>query len=163
MRRARRWAWVLRGPVDLLPSDGILMGFPANVPPKRSCMPKVSVRARAHERGPVREVGGSLGSSPPRGVIHGIPSVYNPVLRLARGSVQVLAPSDQGLRPLRRCDPLYVRSEPIPQFVGFLSMFFFLSCLGFMGRCLAVCCCLYGTCTCLSCGCSSLVKIFDSR
>ena len=56
----------------------------------------------------MREVEGSLGSSPLEGVIRGIPSACDLVLRSARGSLQVLAPSDQGLRPLRRCDPLYV-------------------------------------------------------
>ena len=35
----------------------------------------------------------------------------------------MLAPSDQGPRPLRRCDPLHVRCEPVPQLVGFLSTF----------------------------------------
>ena len=124
MRRARQWAWVLRGPADLPPSDSILMGFEAGLPAKRLRIPKVSGRATAQGRGPVRGVAGSLGSSPPEGVIRGIPSACEPVLRWAWGSLQMLAPSDQGLRPLRRCDPLYVRSEPVPQFVDFLSMFF---------------------------------------
>ena len=96
------------------------MGLPA----KRLRIPKVSGRARAQGWGTVREVEGSLGSSPQEGVIRRIPSACDLVLRSARGSLQVLAPSDQGLRPLRRCDPLYVRSEPVLQFVGFLSMFF---------------------------------------
>ena len=124
MRRAWRWAWVLRGPADLPPSDGILMGFQAGLPAKRLRIRKVSCKARAHEPGPVREVEGSLGSSPLEGVIRGIPFACDPLLRSARGSLQVLAPSDQGPWPLRRCDPLYVRSEPVPRFVGFLSMFF---------------------------------------
>ena len=38
--------------------------------------------------------------------------------------MQVLAPSDHGLRRLRQCDTLYVRSEVVPQFVGFLSVCF---------------------------------------
>ena len=46
------------------------------------------------------------------------------MLRSARGSLQVLAPSDQCLQSLRRCDPTYVRSHPVPQFVGFLRIFF---------------------------------------
>ena len=69
-------------------------------------------------------VAGSLGNSPPQDVIRGIPFACDPVLRSARGSMQVLAPSDHGLRRLRRCDRLYVRSEPVPQLVGFLSMCF---------------------------------------
>ena len=123
MQRARRWAWLLRGPADLPPSNGILMGFHAGLPAKRLRIPKVSGRARAQGRGPVRGVAGSLGNSPPEGVIRGIPSACDPVPRSARGPLQVLAPSDQGLRPLRRCDRLYVRSELVPQLVGFLSMF----------------------------------------
>ena len=80
MRRARRWAWVLRGPADLPPSDGILMGFQAGLPAKRLRIPKVSGRARVHGK-----VAGSLGNSPPEGVIRGIPSACDPVLRLAPG------------------------------------------------------------------------------
>ena len=97
MRRARCWAWVLRGPADLPPRDGILMGFQAGLPAKRLRIPKVSCM-----------------------FFRGIPCACDPVLRSARGSLQALAPFDQGLRPLRRCDPLYVRSEPLLQFVGFL-------------------------------------------
>ena len=124
MRRARRWAWVLRGPDDLPPSDGILMGFQAGLPAKRFRIPTASGRARAQGQGPGRVVAGSPGSSPPEVVIREIPFACDPVLSSTRGSWQVLAPSDHGPRPLRRCDPLYVRSEPVPQFVAFLSMFF---------------------------------------
>ena len=112
----------------------------------------------------MREVEGSLGSSPARGVIRGIPAACDPVLRSARGSLQVLAPSNQGLRPLRRCNPLHVRSEPVPRVVAFLSMFFsFLPWLHRGLSCVAVCCCLCGACIYLSCECLSPVKIFDSR
>ena len=38
--------------------------------------------------------------------------------------MQVLALLDHGLRRLRRCDMVYVRSEPVPQSVGFLSVCF---------------------------------------
>ena len=63
MRRARRWAWVLQGPADLPPSDGDTMGFQAGLPAKRLHIPKVSGRARAQGRVPVRGVEGSLGSA----------------------------------------------------------------------------------------------------
>ena len=69
-------------------------------------------------------VAGSLGNSPPEEVIRGIPVACDPVLRSARGSMQVLAPSDHGLRRLRWCDAPYVRSDVVPQFVGFLSVCF---------------------------------------
>ena len=69
-------------------------------------------------------VAGSVGNSPPEEVIRGIPFACDPGLRSARGSMQVLAPSDHGMRRLRRCDALYVRPEVVPQFVGFLSMCF---------------------------------------
>ena len=46
------------------------------------------------------------------------------VLRSARGSLQVLAPSDQGLQPLRRWNQGYVSSEPGLRLVRFLSMLF---------------------------------------
>ena len=69
-------------------------------------------------------VAGSLGNSPPKEVIRGIPFACDPVLRSARGSLHVFAASNHVLRPLRRCDALYVRSEPVQQFVGFFSMFF---------------------------------------
>ena len=65
MGRARQWAWVLRGPDDLPPSDNIQMGFQAGLPVKQLCIPRVSLRARARKPGPVREVVGSLGNSPP--------------------------------------------------------------------------------------------------
>ena len=87
------------------PSDGILMGFQVGLVAKQLRIPRVSVRARAQGPGPVREVVGSLGSSPPGGVTREIPSACDPMLRSARGSLQVLAPSDQGPRPLRRCNP----------------------------------------------------------
>ena len=61
---------------------------------------------------------------PPEEVNSEIPFACDPALSSARGSLQVLAPSGHGPRRLRRCDPLYVRSEPVPQFLGFLSMFF---------------------------------------
>ena len=124
MRRARRWAWVLRRPDDLPPSDGILLGFQAGLPANRLRIPTVSGSARAQGQGPGRVVAGSLGSLPPEEVIRGIPCACDQVLSSARGSWQVLAPSDHGPRPLRRCDPLYVRSEPVPQFVALLSIFF---------------------------------------
>ena len=47
MRRARRWAWGLRGPANLPPRDGILMGFQAGLPAKQLRIPKVSSKARA--------------------------------------------------------------------------------------------------------------------
>ena len=133
MRRARRWAWVLLVPDDLPPSDGILMGFQTGLPTKQLRIPRVSVRARA--RGPVsvREVVGSLGSLPPGGVIREIPSACDPLLRLARGSLQVLDPSDAGVRPLRGCDPLNVKSEPVPQFSWFFECVLFFSALASLG------------------------------
>ena len=67
---------------------------------------------------------GSLGNSPPGEVIRGIPFACDPVLRWARGSMQVLAPSDHNLRRLNRCDASYVRSAVVPQFVSFLSVCF---------------------------------------
>ena len=102
----------------LAPSDGILMGFQAGLPAKKLHIARVSVRVRAREPGPVREVVGSLGSLAPGGVIRGIPSACDPVLRSVRGSLQVLAPSAECPRPLRRCDPLYIRSEQVPRFVS---------------------------------------------
>ena len=36
----------------------------------------------------------------------------------------MLAPSDYGMRPLPWCDALYVPSEAVPQYLGFLSTFF---------------------------------------
>ena len=66
MRRAQRWAWVLRGPADLPASDGILMGFQAGLPAKRLRIPKVRGRARAQGRGPVRKVAGLLEVRPQR-------------------------------------------------------------------------------------------------
>ena len=71
-----------------------VMGFQADLPAKRLRIPKVSARAGARERGPVREVVSSIGSSPPGGVIRGIPSACDLVPRSARGSLQVLAPRD---------------------------------------------------------------------
>ena len=56
-----------------------------SVPAKRLRIPNVSGRARAQGRGPVREVERSFGSSPPEGVIRGIPSSRDPMLRSARG------------------------------------------------------------------------------
>ena len=98
MRRARRWAWVLRGPVDLPPSDGILMGFQAGPPAKRLRIPKASGRAKAQGRGPVRVVAGSLGSSPPEGVIRGIPCAFDPCWDRRGGSCRCLP------RRIKVCD-----------------------------------------------------------
>ena len=126
MRRARRWAWVLRGSTDLPPRDRILMGFQAGLPAKRLRIPKVIGRARSQGRCPVGAFAGSLGSSPLEVVIRGIPSACEPLLRSALGSLQVLAPSNQGLHPLRRCYPLHVRCELVPQFFFFSMVFSFL-------------------------------------
>ena len=86
MRRARRWAWLLRGPDDLPPSDGIVMGLQASLPAKRLRITTVSGRARAQGQGPRRVVAGSLGSSPPEVVIREIPFACDLVLSSARGS-----------------------------------------------------------------------------
>ena len=90
----------------------------------RAGAPRCAYVNQALGHGPVGVVAGSVGNLPPEEVIRGIPFACDPVLRSARGSMQVLAPSDHGLRRLRRCDTLYVRSEVVPQFVGFLSVCF---------------------------------------
>ena len=50
---------------------------------------------------PMGEVEGCLGSFPPGGIIREIPSAYDPVLRSAWGSLQVLASSGEGPRAWR--------------------------------------------------------------
>ena len=86
----------------------------------------------------MREVEASFGSLPPEGVSRRIPSASDPVLRSARGSLHVLAPSDQGLRPLRGCDPLYVRCDPVPRFVGFFECVLFFRALASPMLCCSV-------------------------
>ena len=124
MRRVRRWASVLQKPDTLSPSDGIPMGFQAGLPAKQLRVPRVSVRVRARGPSLAGVVEGSLGSLPPRGVLREIPSACDPVLRSVQESLQVLAPSDEDPQPLRGCDLLYVRSEPVPRLHGFLRALF---------------------------------------
>ena len=159
--RAQRWACGVRGPADLTPSDGIRMGLPAGLPAKRLRIPKVSVKARAQWRGPVREVEGSLGSSPPEGAIRGIPSACDPVLRLARWSLQVLAPTDHGVRPLRRCDPPYVRKFTSALVCWFFECVVFFPALASSGVVLQ-CVVAHAAFPSVSLECSSPMKSFHS-
>ena len=56
VRRARRWAWVLRGPAGLPPRDGNLVGFHAPPPP-----PKAPLRPQSKRQGQGTGAGSSEG------------------------------------------------------------------------------------------------------
>ena len=68
MQRARQWPWVLRGPADLPPRDGILMSFQAGLPAKRLPIPKASGRVQGTGAGSGEGGGGVSWKYAPRGI-----------------------------------------------------------------------------------------------